>query len=74
MARTAIVVKCQRKNDKAEHLKSLEKPVKFSTRLYNRCSKCGRSRGYLGAFDMCRICVRESANAGELMGVRKSSW
>ena len=74
MARKALVVKCERNNAIAERRKATGLPVKFSTRLYHRCSVCGRANGYLGIFDMCRICVRERANAGELMGVRKSSW
>jgi small subunit ribosomal protein S14 len=74
MARKALVIKCARNNAKAENRKALGVAVKFPTRLYHRCSVCGRTNGYLGKFDMCRICVREKANAGELMGVRKSSW
>jgi small subunit ribosomal protein S14 len=42
--------------------------------VYNCCSICGRTRWYLGKFDICRICFREKANAWELPGVRKSSW
>lgn len=53
--------------------KSNRKP-KFSTRLVRRCWKCGRKRGYMRHFDLCRICFRELANAGMLPGVRKSSW
>lgn len=47
---------------------------KFSTRKRNRCQVCGRPRGYMRDFDMCRICFRE--NAGNLLipGVLKSSW
>ncbi len=74
MARKAIVHKQQTALNKAQRARQNGKKVKFSTRLYHRCSNCGRVRGYLGKFDMCRICVREKANAGELMGVRKSSW
>ena len=74
MARKALEVKCNKAQEKATRLFKLGKTVKFSTRLYHRCSICGRSRGYMGKFDMCRICVRERANMGELMGVRKSSW
>lgn len=74
MARKAITIKCENAWKKALHQKMAGKKVTFSTKLYHRCSVCGRSHGYLGAFDMCRICVRERANAGELMGVRKSSW
>ena len=47
---------------------------KNATKVYNVCSVCGRTRGYLGNFDICRICFREKANAWELPGVRKSSW
>jgi len=50
------------------------KPQKFKVREYNRCSRCGRSRGYLRKFDLCRICFRELASSGEIPGVRKASW
>ncbi len=53
--------------------KSKKRP-KFSSRKVNRCWKCGRNRGYMRAFDMCRICFRELANRGEIPGIRKSSW
>ncbi|MBT3418724.1 MAG: type Z 30S ribosomal protein S14 [Candidatus Magasanikbacteria bacterium] len=45
-----------------------------STRTRNRCTLCGRPRGFYRFFQMCRICLREKANAGELPGMRKSSW
>lgn len=48
--------------------------VKFSTRKYHRCPLCGRSRGYLRKFNMCRICFRKLALAGEIPGVIKASW
>ena len=50
------------------------KKLKFSTRKNNRCFKCGRGRGYMRKFGLCRICFRELASKGELPGVRKSSW
>lgn len=53
--------------------RALKKP-KFSTRIVKRCWKCGRKRGYLRKFDICRICFRELAVKGEIPGVRKSSW
>jgi small subunit ribosomal protein S14 len=74
MARKALVVKCERNNAAADACKAAGKKASFPSRLYHRCSVCGRAYGYIGKFDMCRICVREKANAGELMGVRKSSW
>ncbi|USN59480.1 MAG: type Z 30S ribosomal protein S14 [Candidatus Peribacteria bacterium] len=45
-----------------------------ATKIFNCCNVCGRTRGYLGRYGICRICFREKANAGELPGVRKSSW
>jgi len=53
--------------------KSLKKP-KYMTRKVNRCRICGRQRGYLGKFQMCRICFRKLASEGKLPGVTKSSW
>jgi small subunit ribosomal protein S14 len=47
---------------------------KFSTRAYNRCPVCGRVRGFMRKFDMCRICFRELASKGQIPGVTKSSW
>ncbi len=53
--------------------KSNRKP-KFSTRIVRRCFRCGRRRGFMRHFQLCRICFRELANSGMLPGVRKSSW
>jgi small subunit ribosomal protein S14 len=47
---------------------------KFKVRNYNRCKICGRPRGYLRRFEMCRICFRKLANEGKIPGVTKSSW
>ncbi len=53
--------------------KNKKKP-KFAVRQVNRCSRCGRARGFLRQFGLCRICFREQALAGEIPGVRKASW
>ncbi|HHY70916.1 MAG TPA: type Z 30S ribosomal protein S14 [Thermoanaerobacterales bacterium] len=53
---------------------SQKRAAKFSTREYNRCKICGRPRGYLRKFGICRICFRELAHRGEIPGVRKASW
>jgi small subunit ribosomal protein S14 len=53
--------------------KQRRKP-KYGVRKYNRCHRCGRSRGYMGDFGLCRICFRELALNGEIPGVVKSSW
>ena len=41
---------------------------------YNRCTLCGRARGYMRRFALCRICFRQNASAGYLPGVLKASW
>ena len=53
--------------------KSKRKP-KFAVRKKNRCPLCGRPRAFLRDFDMCRVCFRNLALAGELPGVAKASW
>ncbi len=61
MARVALVAKANKK-------------PKFSTRKVNRCKLCGRPRGYIRKFGMCRICFREHASRGQIPGVTKASW
>jgi len=51
-----------------------ERPVKYRVKQHNRCSLCGRPRAYIRKFGLCRICFRKLALAGQLPGVRKSSW
>jgi len=58
---------------KAQIVKA-QKPPKFKTRIVRRCFRCGRKRGYMRKFGLCRICFREMANKGLIPGVRKSSW
>ncbi len=58
---------------KAMIMKALRKP-KYSTRRVNRCRICGRRRGYIRKFKMCRICFRSLASQGKIPGVTKSSW
>ncbi len=61
MAKKALMVKAQA-------------PQKYKVREYHRCKVCGRSRGYIRKFGMCRICFREHAIKGYIPGVVKSSW
>ena len=74
MARKALKVKCDRQQATAQRERAAGKKPAFSTKLYHRCSICGRNHGYLGKFGICRICFRERANRGEIIGVRKASW
>lgn len=48
--------------------------VKFDVQKKNRCLRCGRNRGYIRKFALCRICFRELAFKGYLPGVKKASW
>lgn len=47
---------------------------KYPNRVRNRCKVCGRPRGYMRRFGLCRICFREFALDGKIPGVTKSSW
>ena len=51
-----------------------KKTPKFRVRHRNRCQRCGRPRGYLRKFGLCRICFRNLALQGYLPGVTKASW
>ncbi|MDP2593084.1 MAG: type Z 30S ribosomal protein S14 [bacterium] len=53
--------------------RSVKKP-KWSSRIVRRCFRCGRKRGFIRDFGLCRICFREFANEGMIPGVKKSSW
>ncbi len=55
-------------------IEKTKRPPKFQVRAYNRCKVCGRPRGYLRQFGMCRICFRTHALRGQIPGVTKSSW
>ena len=61
MARKALIEKAQ-------------KTPKFSVRQRNRCKLCGRPRGFMRLFQLCRLCFRELALSGVLPGVKKASW
>jgi small subunit ribosomal protein S14 len=51
-----------------------EKSRKYEVREHNRCQRCGRPRGYIRRFKLCRICFRELALEGKIPGVVKASW
>jgi len=61
MAKTSLKIKAKRKQ-------------KFEVRQHNRCELCGRPRGYIRFFKICRLCFRKYASAGKIPGVRKASW
>jgi len=45
-----------------------------ASRVRNRCSQSGRSRGFLRKFGVSRIALRDLALKGQIPGVVKSSW
>jgi small subunit ribosomal protein S14 len=51
-----------------------EQHRRYPSRVRNRCKVCGRPRGYIRRFGLCRICFRELALEGKIPGVTKSSW
>lgn len=59
---------------KASVIARAKKKPKYSTRIVRRCFRCGRKRGFMRDFGLCRICFRELANKGEIPGIKKSSW
>ncbi len=61
MAKVSMIVKAGR-------------PPKYAVRKRNRCRLCGRPRGFIRLFALCRICFRRLALEGQIPGVTKSSW
>jgi small subunit ribosomal protein S14 len=50
------------------------RPVRYRSREYSRCQRCGRPRAVFRKFKLCRICLRELAHQGVIPGMTKSSW
>jgi small subunit ribosomal protein S14 len=69
MATTAKIARDERLDEARK-----KKTPKLATRHRNRCFRCGRPRGYIRKFHLCRICFRLLALAGEIPGVIKASW
>ncbi|MCL2475351.1 MAG: type Z 30S ribosomal protein S14 [Chloroflexi bacterium] len=61
MAKTSKIIASQRE-------------PKYKVQQHNRCLRCGRPRAYMRQFGICRVCFRELASAGQIPGVKKSSW
>ncbi len=61
MARKAMMEKAKRE-------------PRFDVRRRNRCQRCGRPRGYMRKFALCRLCFRQLAHRGQIPGIKKASW
>jgi len=55
-------------------IEKAKREPKFAVRRRNRCKLCGRPRGFIRQFELCRHCFRRLAHEGELPGVKKASW
>ncbi len=64
MATTAKIAKEDKKLEEIRARLAAGKNAKFAVRLRNRCKNCGRPRGFLRKFTLCRICFRKFALSG----------
>jgi len=75
MATTAKIAKDNRLAERLAAARPTgKKPPMLAVKHRNRCKLCGRPRGYMRKFKLCRICFRKLALAGEIPGVIKASW
>ena len=63
-------------NGKDEYVSKLNKIPRNSSkvRIKNRCIKTGRGKAVYRLFRLSRICFRELAAQGLIIGVSKKSW
>lgn len=73
MARKAIVNKQRELNRRKNVAHANGTKMKHSTKHYNRCRLCGRVGSYYREFGICRVCLREYARQGNIMGLKKAS-
>lgn len=68
-----------RKGDDEQREEALEKLHKQKrndsmSRVSRRCQSCDRPHAVYRKFGLCRICLRNALNRGDVPGARKSSW
>ena len=74
MAKTSKVVRYEQRQKQVKKDIAAGRKPKYKIRVRNRCTRCGRPRGYIGFLGLCRQCAREFARSGEIAGMTKSSW
>ena len=74
MATLAKIAKDVKQAEKNKQAREHKTKAKFACRLRNRCWRCGRPRGFLRKYGICRLCFRQLALNGEIPGVVKASW
>ena len=70
-----VIVKTSEGEEQLQAIKSLNTQPRDRSpvRLRLRCLQCGRPRGTLRRFRLCRICFRQLAMKGDVPGLKKSS-
>jgi small subunit ribosomal protein S14 len=75
MSTTAKEAKARKSAERILEARAEGKRIpKLEVRHRNRCLRCGRGRGYMRKFKICRVCFRNLALSGDIPGVTKSSW
>lgn len=74
MAKKSKIVKNNQRIRKLQNAMAAGVKPKYAIRIRNRCEICGRPRGYIRMFGLCRQCVRQLASNGQIAGLKKSSW
>lgn len=74
MARKALVIKQQRLLKDKKAAQAAGKKMTQSTKYYNRCRLCGRTKSFIRDFGICRVCLRKYGREGMIVGLRKASW
>jgi len=74
MAKVSKIVRNEQRIKKVEKALAQGKKPAHKIRVRNRCAECGRPRGYIRFFGLCRSCLRFLARKGEVSGMKKSSW
>lgn len=46
----------------------------YLVQKYSRCLACDRSHSAYSKFKLCRICLRQQAYQGVILGLKKASW
>ncbi|MCT4592438.1 MAG: type Z 30S ribosomal protein S14 [Candidatus Gracilibacteria bacterium] len=74
MAKKSKIVRNEQRVNEVEKTLAKGKKPAHAIRVRNRCNRCGRPRGFIRLFGLCRSCLREMASKGEVAGLKKSSW
>lgn len=74
MAKQSMIQRDKKRMKRAQNVAAQGGGTQLYGKVRNRCQLCGRPRGYVRFFKLCRICLREHASRGLIPGLRKASW